>query len=280
MGVQIRNSSLEPVALPHPLQGILRGRQAVRLSMAYSSLTASFPSVTNGALEITDLGDSWSGANDDASYGPATSVNDVNDATNNAASTVATFTHMTTGTAAANIGTRLLFRTENDAGSVVTSGAVVSSLADVTASSEVGGVAMVPAYAGTLAGAGLAVTANAASAVNGWIAVPSATGVYVRMHTYGSDTNIAARISGKGTGSVSLVGGNNTTIGVTVDNTGLSFFNAATVAQQAAQAALTLTIAGDMPGPTGVEIATRLNLIENRLNAVSAALRNLGLIAT
>lgn len=277
MGVQIRNSSLEPVALPHPLQGILRGRQAVRLSMAYSSLTASFPSVTNGALEITDLGDSWSGANDDASYGPATSVND---ATNNAASTVATFTHTTTGTAAADIGTRLLFRTENDAGSVVTSGAVVSILADVTASSEVGGVVMVPAYAGTLAGAGLAVTANAASAVNGWIAVPSATGVYVRMFPYGSDTNIAARISGKGTGSISLVGGDNTTIGVTVNNTGLSFFNAPTVAQQAAQTALTLSVAGNMPGPTGVEIATRLNLIENRLNAVSAALRNLGLIAT
>lgn len=277
MGVQIRNSSLEPVALPHPLQGILRGRQAVRLSMAYSSLTASFPSVTNGALEITDLGDSWSGTNDDASYGPATSVND---ATNDAASTVATFTHTTTGTAAANIGTRLLFRTENDAGSVVTSGAVVSGLADVTASSEVGGVAMVPAYAGTLAGAGLVVTANDASAVNGWIAVPSATGVYVRLHLYGSDTNIAARISGKGTGSISLVGGDNTTIGVTVNNTGLSFFNAPTVAQQAAQAALTLSVAGDMPGPTGGEIATRLNLIENRLNAVSAALRNLGLIAT
>lgn len=126
MGVQIRNSSLEPVALPHPLQGILRGRQAVLLSMTYSSLTASFPSVTNGALEITDLGDSWSGANDDASYGPATSV----------------------------------------------------------------------------------------------------------------------------------------------------------VVQQAAQTALTPTVPGDMPGPTPTEITTRLNLIENRLNEVSAVLRNLGFIAT
>ena len=53
----------------------------------------------------------------------------------------------------------------------------------------------------------------------------------------------------------------------------VGFYGATPIAQAAAQLNLTLTVAGDMPGPTPAEITTRLNLIENKVNAMLVAQR-------
>jgi hypothetical protein len=280
MASEVYNPSVEIASLPYPLTGALKGGQRIILSYSPSDLATASPSLAS-AFRVRDIG-SWSGSVDDASYGLAAAQTTaqtvtINDATTNAVTVGMTLSHTTSGTAAANIGAGLLFKAENDAGTAKKAGAVEGALSTVTASSEVGEVNIRPAVADTLV-TGLKVT-GVASAVNGITALASATGVAVRMFPYG-ETNASLRLAGKGTGSVALTNPANDALRVEANATGLGFFAATPVAQQAAQTALTITVAGDMPGPTAGEITTRLNLIENRLNAVSAALRNLGLIAT
>jgi len=62
----------------------------------------------------------------------------VEDALNSSVTTIVTLSHITTGTAAAGIGARLLFTTEDGGGSEQNTGAVVALLTDVTAGAEVG----------------------------------------------------------------------------------------------------------------------------------------------
>lgn len=135
------------------------------------------------------------------------------------------------------------------------------------------------------AGANALELSATASAVNGLVLTNAATGVYVQTAPggTGSDTNASWRLRGKGTGSVCLVNGANSAIRVEVNDTGLGFFGATPVAQQAAQAALTTAGPGsfvDGAEPTGAEVAAAVNIAINRCNEISVALRNLGLIAT
>jgi hypothetical protein len=66
----------------------------------------------------------------------------VNDATTNAATTILTLTHTTSGTAAAGIGSRLLFSAEDDAGATEHAASVVGYLSTVTSGAEVGALSI------------------------------------------------------------------------------------------------------------------------------------------
>lgn len=282
MAVLISNPSVEICALPYPLQGILRGGQRIILSNTLAALVALCPSLDDGALTITDLGSEYAGPNDNASFGPvsaAAPTYTINDATADNLSTAITLSHTTSGTASAGIGVRALLKTENGSGTEVLSGSIAGGLAVVTAASESGFLELRPAYAGTAHSVGFRARAEAAAGVNGVEVVPGATTVPALLAAYG-ETNVGLRIRAKGTGTLQLRNPADDATRMVVGATGIGFLGAAESAQLSAQTALTTTVAGDMPGPTAAEITTRLNLIENRLNAVSTVLRTFGYIAT
>lgn len=282
MASEIYNPSVEIATLPYPLVGALKGGQRIILSQSPSTLASASPSLAS-AFRVRDIG-SWSGSVDDASYGLASSQTlaqtiTVNDAVDDDVTVGLTLSHTTSGTATADIGAGLVFKAENAAGTARKAAMYTGVLTTVTDTAEIGEAQILPAVSDTVV-AGLTVS-GVASAINGVNILSAATGNPARIYPFSfGETNVSLRIAGKGTGSVALTNSANDAVRVEANSTGLGFFGATPVAQQASQTALTATVAGDMPGPTAAEITTRLNLIENRLNAVSTVLRNLGLIAT
>lgn len=71
MAVKLKNPGLEVMALAYPLQGYLKGRQEVILSMSYANLLSTVPSVADG-LQVSDLGAAYAGPNNDSTHGPVT----------------------------------------------------------------------------------------------------------------------------------------------------------------------------------------------------------------
>jgi hypothetical protein len=109
------------------------GTTAVNLSAAsgaYSSTTGT--QTLNGATTVAS-GNAFTVAN-----GLVSLTED--DATTNAVTDVATIVHTTSGTAVANIGTGVLLRTENGAGSTVDAARIAGILSTVTAGSEASGI--------------------------------------------------------------------------------------------------------------------------------------------
>ena len=68
MGVRIRNPSVEICGLPFPLRGVLQGGQRIIVSTTLAVLTAACPSLAS-TFKLTDLGDDYSGPDDDTTYG-------------------------------------------------------------------------------------------------------------------------------------------------------------------------------------------------------------------
>ena len=269
MAVLITNPSVEICALPYPLQGILRGGQRIVLSNTLAALVAMCPSLDDGALTLVDLGSSYAGSNDDATFGPvsaAAPTYTINDATADNLSTAITLSHTTSGTASAGIGVRAVLKTENEEGTEVKAGDVVGGLAVVTAASEQGFVEFRPAYAGTAAAVGFRARATAASAVVGAEVIPAATGTPAVLASYG-ETNTTLRIRGTGTGAVQLRNPADNATRIVVGATGIGFFGAAEAAQPTAVA--------DASGGATTDAEAR-----TAINALLARLRTLGLIAT
>lgn len=69
MATEIRNTGVDPLTLPSPLRGVLRGGQAIVLSTLTATLLAMVPSLVPSFL-VLDLGASYAGSTDDSSYGP------------------------------------------------------------------------------------------------------------------------------------------------------------------------------------------------------------------
>ena len=279
MASEIYNPSVEIATLPYPLVAALKGGQRIILSQSPSTLASASPSLAS-AFRVRDIG-SWSGSVDDAAYGLAAAQTaaqtvTVNDAVLDDVTVGLTLSHTTSGTATADVGAGMLLKAENAAGTARKAAMFAGILTTVTDTAEIGEAHILPAVSDTVV-AGLTVN-GVASAINGVNILSAATGNPARIYPFG-ETNVSLRIAGKGTGSVALTNGQDA-VRVEANSTGLGFFGATPVAQQAQQLALAATVAGDMPGPTAAEITTRLNLIEDRLNAVSTVLRNLGLIAT
>lgn len=236
MATSITNPSVETTSLPAPLQGALKGGETIILSYSVSELATNVPSLSR-AFRVVDIGSVSSDQYQDATYGylpgeggSAESIT-VEDATTNAASTVLTLAHNTSGTPAANIGVRQLLRTENAAGTATTAGALVGQLSVVTATSEEGEVALLPSYAGTLHTAGFKVHGQVAAGVVGVELITGATGVYAQVAPYG-ETNAGMRLRGKGTGSVQLTAPNGSTVLVEANATGIGFYGVTPVARQ------------------------------------------------
>ena len=269
MAVLITNPSVEICALPYPLQGILRGGQRIVLSQTLAALVALCPSLDDGALTLVDLGASYTGSNDDATFGPVSASAPsytINDATADNLSTAITLSHTTSGTASTGIGVRAVLKTENGAGTEVKAGDVVGGLAVVTATSEQGFVEFRPAYAGTAHTVGFRARATAASGVVGVEVVPGATGVAAILASYG-ETNTSLRIRATGTGAVQLRNPADNATRIVVGATGIGFYGAAEAAQPTAVA--------DAAGGATVDAEAR-----TALNALLARMRTLGLIAT
>ena len=269
MAVLVRNPSVEICALPYPLQGILRGGQRIVLSASLASLVALCPSLDDGALELQDLGASYAGSNDDATFGPVSAsapTYTVNDAVADNLTTAITLSHTTSGTADAGIGVRALFKTENGSGTEVLAGFVAGGLGVVTAASEVGFLELRPAYAGTAHSAGFRARAEAAAGVNGVEVVPGATTAPALLTAYG-EPNVSLRVRAKGTGTLQLRNPADDATRMVVGATGIGFFGAAEAAQPTAVA--------DASGGATTDAEAR-----TALNALLARLRTLGLIAT
>lgn len=232
MASAIHNPSVELTALPAPLQGALKGGQRIVLSYTPAALEAACPSL-NDVFRVTDLGDAYAGATEDASYGilsggTVAQTFTVNDATVDDVSSALTLSHTTSGTAAANIGVGIQLKAENDGGSAVLAAFVSGVLATATAAAEIGLATIAPAAAGVPV-TGFRVRA-AASAVNGAEMLPGAIGVAVRFYPYG-ETNASIRAAGKGTGSFAITNPANSTIYVEVNSTGLGFFGVTPIAR-------------------------------------------------
>lgn len=69
MATEIKNVGVDPLTLPSPLRGVLRGGQAIVLSTLTATLLAMVPSLVPSFL-VLDLGASYAGSTDDSSYGP------------------------------------------------------------------------------------------------------------------------------------------------------------------------------------------------------------------
>lgn len=233
MATEVHNPSVEITSLPAPLTGVMKGGQRIILSYTPAALAAAVPSLGN-AFRVRDIGDSYAGSVDDASYGLASGQTvaqtvTVNDATTDDVTVGMTLSHTTTGTAAAGIGASLALKAENAAGTAKQSALYIGYLSTVTANSEVG-VAQVSPCVADAAVEGLRVQ-GVASAVNGIEILPSATTAAVRMYPYGSDTNISVRVQGKGTGSWALTNPANSSVYVEGNSTGLGFFGVTPIAR-------------------------------------------------
>ena len=275
MATEVHNPSVEITALPSPLTGILKGGQRIVLSYTPAALEAAVPSI-GAALRIRDLGDSYPGSTDDTNYGLAsgqTTAQSItaNDATANDITAGMTLSHTTSGTASAGIGSGLVFKAENDAGTAKRSAMFAGTLSTVTAAGEIGVANVFPAVADAPV-AGLKVQ-GVSAAVNGVVCLPSATTVAVRVYPYGSDTNVSIRYLPKGTtGQVALVGGSNTLVGIAVNDTGVGFFGTAPAAQGAALS--------DIGAFTDPPSAAEMAALRTAVNGILARLRTPGFIAT
>lgn len=275
MATEVYNPSVEITALPGPLTGILKGGQRIVLSYTPAALEAAVPSI-GAALRIRDLGDSYPGSTDDASFGLASGQTvaqsiTVNDATANDITAGMTLSHTTSGTASAGIGAGFVLKAENGAGTAKRAALIAGSLTDVTDTAEVGLVGLYPAVADVpVAGARVQ---GVASAVNGVVVLPSATTAAVRVYPYGSDTNVSIRYLPKGTtGQVALVGGSNALVGIAVNDTGVGFFGTAPAAQGAALS--------DIGAFTDPPSAAEMAALRTAVNGILARLRTPGFIAT
>ena len=67
MATEIRNVSVDPLALPLPLSGVLTGGQAIVVSATPAQLLRGAPSLGR-AFQLTDLGSGYSGPTDDTEY--------------------------------------------------------------------------------------------------------------------------------------------------------------------------------------------------------------------
>ena len=211
----------------------------------------------------------------------------VDDTARAAYTTAQTLSHTTSDGSfgGAGIGVRVNLKVENGSGDAVSAGMFGAKLVSVTAGSELGALEMLPASAGTpvATGCGFSVIAQSASNQNGVSLTLSPGTDPVYFKAFGSGAAIPLRIQAKGAAAVEIRKSDDTATLIAAGATGLGFFGAAEVAQQAQQSALTLTSTGNfaVPAePTAAEIVTRMNLLENRCNALSTALRNLGFIAT
>lgn len=72
MATEIRNVSVDPLTLPNPLQGTLKGGEAIVLSTATATLLALIPSLGR-SFQVTDLGAGYAGETDDTEFGLDTS---------------------------------------------------------------------------------------------------------------------------------------------------------------------------------------------------------------
>lgn len=123
------------------------------------------------------------------------------------------------------------------------------------------------------ANAGLRLVGGAGHPNGGRLSTAAAGGTVV-FEAFGTDADIGLTIAAKGTDPLILGGAATSRVSVGGDAASLvGFYGATPIAQAAAQLNLTLTVAGDMPGPTPAEITTRLNLIENKVNAMLVAQR-------
>lgn len=189
----------------------------------------------------------------------------VNDATNTGVTRPVTLAHTTSGAPGAGIGVGQLFQAEMDDG-LENVGAV-----DFVATDESTGSADTDLVVSLrAANAALAEKLRLSSA--GLLTVTSIVATLLRAPS--GALSLRPAVAG---GTVEITKADGTTKAIESDATGLGFFGHAPVAQQAAEAALTLSVAGDVGNAAA--IATQLNIIENRLNAVSLVLRNLGFIA-
>lgn len=68
MAVLIRNPSLEISPLPYPLRGVLKGGQAIILTVAYADLVSACPTIIK-AYHVENLGEDYDGENHDLNYG-------------------------------------------------------------------------------------------------------------------------------------------------------------------------------------------------------------------
>lgn len=291
----IRNRSVEPLSLPYPFAGILPGGKAVILDLTVAAVTTALGgSSFLGGVALEEAPAGYSGPYDsffegDAAgggtaipagrvpYGNAGGTNLTSEA---ALAYDASTNNLTVGTVTtASVGpdSNSLHTLPDVAADTVVLLAATQTLSGKTLTTP--NIAHVRDAAGA---AGYSISATA-SAVNGLVLENSATGVYVSSvpgAPAGSDANITWRLRAKGTGAGELVNPANTAVRLVWGATGMGFWGAAEAAQPAAEADLTPTVAGDMPGPTAAEIATRLNLIETKLNNLLAKLRTPGLIAT
>lgn len=72
MATEIRNVSVDPLTLPNPLQGTLKGGEAIVLSTATATLLALIPSL-GSSFQVRDLGSGYSGETHDTEFGLDTS---------------------------------------------------------------------------------------------------------------------------------------------------------------------------------------------------------------
>lgn len=221
----IKNPSVEICAMPAPFQGVLKGGQSIILSYTPAQLAAMCPSLDD-AFVVTDLG-SYSGATDDADFGPiadfsAAAEVSINDATNNGITRGITLAHTTSGTAGAGIGTGALFQAENNAGTLRTAGAVDAIHTSAVNGAEVSVVVISAGQAGALVES--ARFAAPASAVNSLYVSGSATGSAIESYPQGMDANCGWAISGKGSGALSLRSGAGTTL-MSISNAGLTVYS-------------------------------------------------------
>lgn len=74
MPIIIRNTSMEPCTLPFPLQGVMSSGQRIVISLyTRAEALAVCPSLATG-FEVTDLPETYSGSNDNATYGTIQSM--------------------------------------------------------------------------------------------------------------------------------------------------------------------------------------------------------------
>lgn len=181
------------------------------------------------------------------------------DTTNNDVSGVLTLRHTTSGTSLIGIGTALFLEAEGAGGPVLTA-AFAAALTTVTGGSEVGRALVLPAVSGNPV-AGLRVN-GVASATNGIDITTALSGSAPVIAVYSGDANAGVSFRPKGTGVLTLQGGN-AVDKLQVSSAGLGFFGTAPQAQVSA-----------------IPDAVDDSAVRLQLNTLLAALRTYGLIPT
>jgi len=186
-----------------------------------------------------------------------------------------TLRHTTSGTPGPGIGAAVMLECEGAAGPVL-AGAIAAELTAVTSGSEVGRIDLLPG-AGGAPRAGLHVQ-GVLNGTRGFELITADNSSTPAITVYGG-ANAGFTLRPQGTGVISLMGGDGSTK-LNFSSTGIAFFGGAPVAQPTAITdANAFTLSGtDQVNATN--LAAWLNQNTTKLNAVIAALRSLGLIAT